>query len=657
MTDKEIEKLADRVRYLGRKYWIDHKPEVSDVDFDKLVEELRQADPDNPALTEFVEDESPTGKKVSHDIKNPMLSLGKVFTAEEIVKWAEGNGAFKPGPNSGLVVTYKIDGCSCSLIYEDGKLVRGATRGNGKVGDDITPNVMMVESIPHTIPSKRKIEIRGEIYMTRQSFRDAIARFEKALAAGKATEDDRPSNARNYCAGGIKQKDPQATKERKLSFLAHGCIVYDTVSVATESKLFEVVAKLGFDVPHPSVVTDAKGVAAAIEEIGKGRGKFAYDTDGVVFGLNDLALHKSLGATSHHPRYKIAFKFGRDQGETEIVGVNWNTSRNGRVVPQIEMKPISLGGATVTFCTGHNAKNIKTLGLSAGDKVLMEREVIPYLVKKTATGKGGDKPDLPEKCPTCGALVEWDESETHLICPNIGGCHAQVRAYFEHYVSRKVVNMMGVGDEIVGELLDAGLVSTPADLFNLDEGSILSLGGHGDDSAKKIIGAIQERKEQSLATFLYGLGIHLLGNTMSEKLADKFGTIEAVMAATETDLLGMDKVGDTLAKAVVSGLKRRKGLVEEFLKVVTIKKNIKVQGSLTGKTFCLTGHVEVDHGGKHYDARPDIEGIIKAAGGGIKSVSKGLSFLVAGEGSGEKLDKAKKLGVPVIDGAALGKML
>ena len=670
-----ISQLAKELKHHNRLYWVDHNPEITDTEYDKLVEELRSLAPLHEALTEFVEDS--TFAKVTHAV--PMLSLGKVFTADEITKWAMGNGTFpaKPGKDSGLVVTYKVDGCSCSLNYADGKLISGATRGRGDVGDDITANVKMVQGVPHTVPSNRKFEVRGEIYMSRKSFAEAVASFEKKLAAGKAKEEDRPKNPRNYCAGSIKQKDPQEVKERQLSFLAHGAIVTDAPNITSEYNLLAAVERMGFVTPRPighhliqqlptaDIPADVAFNAAkdtvegVIEWISKERDKLPYDTDGVVFSVNDLAIQKALGNTSHHPKGKLAFKYGRDRGETEVVAIHWNTSRNGRVVPKVEMKPIDLGGATVTFCTGHNAKNIKAMSLSAGDKILMEREVIPYLVKKTG-GKGTC--DLPSKCPSCGAKLEWDETETDLTCPDVA-CPAQAQEYLNHYVSRKVANIMGVGEEILADLLAARLIKTPADLYRLTEGDLRKIGKQ--DSAQKIVASIQERKEQSLATFLYGLGIRNLGDTLSEKLAEKYGTLDAVLVASEGDLLKIDKVGDTLAKAIVNGLAARKSLIADFLKVVTIKAQVKAQGPLVGKSFCLTGHVEVEYGvevngtftGKKYDARPDIENLIKSKGGTIKSVSKGLSFLVAGDGSGDKLQKANKLGIKVIDGHELEKML
>jgi len=446
MTDAEIEKLALQIRHHNKKYWIEHKPDISDTEYDKLVEALRAEAPFHPVLGEIVEDEAPAERgKVEHQV--PMLSLDKVFTPDEIVKWATVTHLYDRGSGQGcktdgtcfepLAASYKIDGSSCSLLYDGGKLVRGATRGNGHKGDDITPNVMVIGGIPKTIPASRKIEVRGEIYMTNAAFKENVGKFEKLLAAGQASEDDRPSNPRNYTAGSMKQKDPNKTKERNLSFMAHGLVMEKSAAVTKEDGVMQVLQRLGFETPFYKVASKPEEVPVIIADIERARKSLPYDTDGVVFALNDLSLHDELGCTSHHPRYKIAFKYSRDQGETDIVAVHWETSRTGRVVPQIELKPISLGGATVTFCTGHNAKNIVENGLVPGATVLMEREVIPYLVKRTKAPPAAHLlASIPSGCPSCSTKLIWDETKTDLACPNTGGCPAQLLDYVCHYVSR-----------------------------------------------------------------------------------------------------------------------------------------------------------------------------------------------------------------------------
>lgn len=655
--DKKAQELAAKIRHHNDLYWVKHKPEISDPEYDKLVEELRSIEPFHPVLSEMVEDSVAIADrgKISHAV--PMLSLEKVFTAEEVLKWANGAKAFDNSPK-GLVASYKVDGSSCSLMYEDGKLKYAATRGNGEEGDDITPNALVISGVPKEIPSKKKIEVRGEVYMSIASFEEALEKFDKLVAEGKEKKEDRPVNPRNYCAGSLKQKDASITRERKLSFMAHNVVLHEASNKDSEADLMEAMQKLGFETPFYAVVKSPDDVAKCVADIGTNRKKLPYETDGIVFGINRLATHAELGATGHHPKYRIAFKFAREQGETTVDAINWETSRNGRVMPVVQVKPIFLGGATVTFCTAHHAKNIKDLKLAPGDKILLEREVIPYLVQKTATGQGKDVAALLKNCPSCNEVLEWDETETHLICPNQGGCPAQLLDYMCHYVSRKVCNVMGVGETLIEKLLAAKLIKGPADLFRLTEKDITDkLERQGESSAKNIVAAIQERKEQTLGTFLQSLGIPHLGETVSHLIADEFKELDKVLNASESDLKKVEKMGDKKTKIIMDGLKANSERIKDLLQVVTIKKVQKVVGPLTGKSFCLTGHVEFEFEGKTYDSRPDIEELIESKGGAVKSVSKSLSFLVAGDGAGDKLDKAKKANVKVIDGPALAKML
>lgn len=652
MDKSEIEKLAEQVRYHNKKYAIEHNPEISDEEYDALRDKLKKADPKHAALFEIIEESN--GKKVKHD--TPMLSLEKVINEpEKIIEWAKACGAFDGKADQGLVVSYKVDGLSCSLLYDGGKLLRAATRGDGEQGDDVTENVKVCSGVPKTIKSLKKVEVRGEIYMSKASFNEAVAKFEALMKDGKAVEKDRPKNARNYCAGSFKQKDASVTKERNLSFLAHGVVIGETKQTG-EFGLLTAIQKLGFETPLYKLITSPKEIEEAVASIGKNRKTMPYDTDGIVFGVNRLSSWEDLGATGHHPKYKMAYKFPRDQGHTEVLEILWETSRTGNIVPRLKMKPIFLGGATVNLCTLFHAKHVKDNNLAPGDTVLMEREVIPYFVGKTKSG--GNDAKLPTKCPSCGTELEWDSTKTHLTCNNSGACPNQFLSYLEHYVSRKVCNMLGVGSEILEKLVDAKLVSSPADLFVLTEDKIADNLPHtGDVSAKKIVKAIQERKEQSLATFLQSLGIHKLGETVSERFAEHFGTLDKVLAASVDDMMNVNGVAEGIANSAFEGLKDRKKLIIDLCKQVVIKKVVKVDGPLNGQSFCLTGKVEIDYSGKKYDVREDIEDLIKSKGGDIKSVSKNLTYLIEGPGAGDKVEKAKKAGVKIIDGAKLLTLL
>ncbi|MGD0092463.1 MAG: NAD-dependent DNA ligase LigA [Planctomycetota bacterium] len=657
-AETDVSQLAELLRYHNQKYWVEHKPEISDLEYDRLVERLRELDPSNPVLTELVED-SGDFKKVRHAV--PMLSIEKKFTVEDVAKWAAGAGAFGPAAEDGLTASFKVDGSSCSLVYENGVLALAASRGNGATGDDITRNARTIRDIPQAVPEFQgaRVEVRGEIYLSTTAFKEAVARFEKELAAGKAKEEDRPVNPRNYCAGSIKQKDANITRERQLSFMAHGCVgKLPGADRQSDAGNLQRLAALGFKTAFFKLVRSAEEVSPAIAAIEAQRKSLPYEIDGVVFTINNLALHPELGSTSHHPRYRLAFKFARDRGETTVREIKWETSRNGRVCPTMVVDPIYLGGATVTNCTVHNAKTVKATGLQPGDRVLLEREVIPYFVQKVHPPAAPADASLPRHCPSCGAELGWDETETHLLCANLGGCKARLLDYLEHYCSRGVTNMLGIGPEVIKKLVDAGLLSTPAGLYTLTAQQIVEkIEREGETSARNKVAAIQARREQPLEVFLVSLGIRGLGPSVAARLASAFGTLDALLAATPEKLQEVEGIAETLAAGIHNGLRERQGLIAALLKHVSLKEAERTGGPLSGKSFCLTGHVEFDYQGKHYDARPDIEELIKSRGGTIKSVSKGLSYLVAGEGGGSKAEKAKKAGVPIVTAGELVRML
>jgi NAD-dependent DNA ligase len=652
--DSQAEQLAESIRHHNEKYWVEHKPEISDTEYDKLVERLRALDPENPVLQELVEDTT-SFAKVEHAA--PMLSIEKVFTVEDVVAWAEDCGAFKnAAPDGGIVASYKIDGSSCSLIYENGALLRAASRGNGMLGDDITRNVKTISDVPQTIDIFKgsRVEVRGEVYMPIASFRAALALFEKNLAEGVAREEDRPTNPRNYCAGSLKQKDAEITRARGLSFMAHavagklpGC------DNKTDAEQQEHLQQAGFQSSFYKLLASPQDVAGAVAKIESERKTLPYEIDGVVFTVNTLALHPELGSTSHHPRYKLAYKFGRDRGETTVKRVLWHTTRSGRVCPAMEVAPISLGGATVTLCTLHNAKTVRETGLAVGDKILLEREVIPYFVQKISP-EVPNSAVLPATCNSCGAELAWDETETHLVCANLGGCPSQLHDYLSYYVSRGVTNMMGLGEKLIAKLIAVKLLKSPVDFYTLTEKGILdNVERQGETSAKNIVNAIQSRREQTLETFLVSLGIRGLGPSVAARLAAHFGTLSRLREAPEEEYLKIDGIAETLAAGIKKGLADRAELIAGLLNHVRLKEAAKVEGHLSGKSFCLTGHIEFDYKGKHYDARPDIEALLKSKGASIKSVNKTLTYLVVGSDPGSKVEKAQKAGVAILDTAGL----
>ena len=670
-NEKEIDSLAEQIKHHDQLYWKKNRVEISDAAYDGLRARLKKLAPEHPVLQETGEELKKNEETVRHLV--PMLSIEKSLVPGEVEKWAEGCGAFAgTSENDGLVATYKVDGSSCSLVYENGNLVQAATRGSGDVGQLITRNVLQITEIPHQLTAPKgnksidlsqsgRVEIRGEIYMSRASFENAVENFERLLAEGKVKEDERPPNARNYCAGSLLQKDPKEVAKRGLSFMAHGHVgkIPGSTGLSEVSQL-EAIKALGFATPFYKHVTEVTQIAVVEAEIDALREGLPYDTDGVVFTINSLRLHDELGSTSHHPRYKIAYKFGREQGETTVVGLQWETSRSGRVCPTMIVEPVHLGGATVRMCTVHNAKRVLETNVAIGDRVLLEREVIPYFVKKIS-GTESNKDLLPKTCSSCGAELVWDDTETNLMCPNLGGCKSQIHDFLVHYTTRKAANIDGIGETLIAKMLNAGLLKSPADYYTLTEAILLehkkALEPMGKTLAKKIVENIAKVREQGVDTFLVTLGIKGLGSSASAKLAGHFGTLDKILAATPDDLMKIDGIAETMANTIVKGLQTRATLIADLLKYITLKEIVKVEGHLTGKSFCLTGHVEFDFDGKHYESRPEIEGLIVSKGGAIKAVSKKLDYLVAGEGGGSKSEKAQKAGVKIIDGAELVKVL
>lgn len=663
--EEEIAWLAAEIARHDELYWKKNRIEISDAEYDQLRKRLKELDPGHSVLKKTGEEPKKNEETVRHE--RPMLSIEKVFENQNVVSWASDAGAFSGrSDNDGLVAAYKVDGSSCSLIYENGLLLQAATRGNGREGNLITRNALQVEGIPHQIKGaperlKGRFEIRGEIYMSRVSFDKAIAHFERLLAAGEVKEDDRPPNARNYCAGSLMLKDPREVARRELSFMAHGCVgKLPGADGVSEWSNFKALQQLHFETPFYKHISQPEQIASCTAEVDALRDKLPYDTDGVVFVINRLQLHDELGATSHHPRYKLAFKYQREQGETTVKALIWNTSRSGRVCPTLLVEPIHLGGATVELCTVHNAKRVKETTVAPGDKVLLEREVIPYFVRKIS-GVADNSNAIPKTCNSCGAELLWDETETNLMCPNLGGCPSQLQDYLEHYVGRHAADLDGIGETLIRKMVDANLVKSPADFYTLTEEKLLAhkaqLEPMGARLAQKIVANVAKVREQNLDAFLVSLGIKGLGPSVAAKLAHTFGTVEKLQTATTEQLLAIDGIAETMAEAITRGLHDRIHMIAELRKHVTLRQIVKAEGNLSGKSFCLTGHIEFDFEGNHYDARPEIEALIVSKGGAIKAVTKKLDYLVAGEGGGGKREKAEKAGVKIIDAAGLVELL
>lgn len=607
--DMSVEELEELLRRHNRLYFVDRKPEISDYEFDRLVEALRDKKPDSKVLEEIGSDLTTGSQKVRHEVS--MLSLDKAYDLKTMENWAskfEGD----------IIASPKIDGCAVSIIYdENGNLVRGATRGNGIEGELITKNVREVKDIPRNI-DMINVEVRGEIYMALSIFKKYKGEF---------------ANPRNLTAGAIKQKDAKKTAEYQLSFWGYDVLGTD---VKTETEKRKVLEKNNIPVVEWKVIKKDKmqkvfeGYLVRAEE-------FDFETDGVVYKVNDVSEQDRLGATAHHPRFAIAYKFQGDEGETVLEDVEWSVARTGVITPVAVVQPVELSGATVVHASLHNYGMFKKLKLTKGASVLMMRRggVIPNLEKVVKDGKGEFKP--PKKCPSCGAPTEVKDD--FLYCTNKKGCMQTRMAELEHFI--KTIECDGFGSKLIKQLYDNQLVVDSADFYTLTKGELFQLERMGDVLAEKLIRNINAKRELALDIFLRALGIKELGRHVAGILAEKYKTMDKVRAIEKEELAAIHTIGEIIADYVVDGLKEKKPLIDKLLKQVKIKKpeGVTKTGPFSDKKVLFTGSmVEME--------RKEGQHMVEKKGGTIAtSMSRDIDYLVVGDGggAGSKLTKAKKL--------------
>jgi DNA ligase (NAD+) len=613
MSTAELEK---EIRHHNDLYFVQHKPEISDYDFDQLVLRLKKMKPDSLVLSEVGSDirKGVVVPKIAHT--SLMLSLDKAYTVEEVMDWAD---KFE----GDIVSTPKIDGAAVEIRYnEEGEIALAATRGDGVKGEDISANVRFVENIPKKI-SQPGIEVRGEIYMSLSVFKG----YQDAFA-----------NPRNLAAGAIKQKQPRKTGEYRLSFFA-----YDlrNKEFSEEIEKVRLLKKLGFQTPDARIVKkDEKHLQAEWERFLADRNQLDYELDGVVFKANLVKEQERLGSSSHHPRWAIAYKFQGDSGSTTLRKVEWSVARTRVITPIGIVDPVDLSGAKVSRVSLHNYGMMKKLGVTVPSKVLMVRAggVIPYL--KEVLEKKGRPVESPKKCPSCGYPTEVKDD--FLFCTNVKGCRAAKMSELEHFV--KTVEIDGFGNVLIEKLYDNGYVEDPSEFYDLRQEDLLTLERMGEILAAKLIGNIQAKRSLSLDVFLQSLGIRELARHSSKILVKEYGTLKAIQGASEEELSALHTIGPVIAREVVEGLQKKKPLIEKLLKHVNLVEGAPVQkGPLAGKTFLFTGKLAAME-------RGEAEKLVERKGGEIATgVSKDLSYLVIGsEGyknreKGNKWVKAEKL--------------
>jgi DNA ligase (NAD+) len=660
------EELRRHIAHHNQRYYVFDDPEIADDEYDALLDELRAIEREHP---ELVTPDSPTQRvgaepvsaltKVTHEL--PMLSLANARSEEELRAWVERmrNHLAREGiedPQFAYVCEPKVDGLAISLRYEDGVFVRGATRGNGEVGEDVTHNLRTIPSIPLRIEdAPAVVEVRGEVYMSLPDFQ---ALNERRAEQGLSTF----MNPRNSAAGTIRQLDPKLAAERPLSLWAYGLGVTDGLRFSRHSEGLDWLRERGFPVNMDIVRLESEdAVVAQCLEWQERRGSLDFEIDGVVVKVDDLELQRRLGVVGRDPRWAIAWKFPPTTTVTTLQSVEWNVGKFGDLRPFAVLEPVQVGGVTVKLATLHNEEDIERKDLRAGEEVIVLRagDVIPQVVSPAPhVAEQEDRPPVPrppEFCPRCGTQTEKPEGHIFTMCPN-RVCPGRSWQLLKHFVSRGAMDIDGLGEKQVAQLMDAGLVRTAADFYRLTPEQLVELEGYGQVSAERVVASIEASKARPFGRVLFAIGIPEVGEVTGRNLAQQFRTIDALMDATPEQVAETPGVGEKMAHLILDHLRD-----EHTAALVADLRSHGIQfelegpppgeGHLAGKAFVLTGTL------------PDLtreeatERILAAGGRVTSSVSKKTDYVVAGESPGSKLAKAERLEVPVLDEAALLDLL
>ena len=655
-TDQEIDGLRDEIRRHEHLYYVLDAPEVSDAEFDRLMQELKRLEAAHP---ELVTPDSPTqrvgGKpregfvKVRHS--RPMLSLDNAFGEEELRNWDRRVRELAGNAKIEYVCELKLDGMSLALTYEQGSLKSGVTRGDGTIGEDVTSNVRTMRSVPLSIADSAlkktavpgDFEVRGEVIMP-------LAAFERMNEDREAQGLPKFANPRNAAAGTIRVLEPNIVAQRRLDFFAYFLLVDGKYFPDQHADALNALQALGFKV-NPNH-TLAKDVDQVLEFIAKGeqmREKLPYEIDGIVIKVNSLRLQERLGFTGKAPRWAIAYKYAARSGATQIEDILIGVGRTGKLTPIAALKPVSIGGTTVSRATLHNQDEIERLGIKIGDWVMVERggDVIPKVVKVIEDKehpRGHKTFHMPERCPECGGHVVRVEGEADHRCVN-AACPAKLRETILHFAARSVMNIEGMGESLVNQLADSGLVKDIADIYELNKAKLLTLERIADKSAENLLREIEQSRQLPLERVIFGLGIRFVGERTAEFLAEHFGSMDALMNASVEELQEVNEVGPRIAESIHEFFAepRNRKLVERLRKYLTFTGKKRLRGTaLAGKTFVITGTLA------NY-SRDAAKKLIEDAGGQVTgSVSKKTDYVVAGDDPGSKLDKARELGVKVV---------
>jgi DNA ligase (NAD+) len=658
---KKIDELTDILNEHNHKYYVLDNPEITDYEYDTMLNELSNLEEKFP---ELMREDSPTQRvggeallaftQVEHSV--PMLSLSNSYNKEDLIDFDRSIRKLI-GEKIEYVLEPKIDGLSVNLKYEKGKFVQGATRGNGVVGEDITRNLRTVKTIPLKLKEEIDIEVRGEVYIPREKF----TKLNQIQAEKGETIF---ANPRNAAAGSLRQLDPKIAAKRNLNIFVFNIQRMGNISIHKHTEGFEYLRRLGFKTSNYEVCQSIEEVIDQCEKWSKKRSSLSYEIDGLVIKVNDLSQREALGTRSKSPRWAIAYKFPAEQQKTQVKDIVVQVGRTGALTPTAELEPVRVAGSVISRATLHNEDYIKEKDIRIGDTVIIEKagDVIPAVVRVVLEErKGEEKPfEMPTTCPICNEETFRLEGEAVTRCMN-AACPAQLRRGLIHFVSRDAMNIDGLGESIVTLLLENDLIKDCADLYTLKKEDLLPLERMGEKSAQNLIDAIEKSKKNDVERVIFGLGIKLVGARAAKLLADEFKSLDGLMKASEEEITAVNEIGHKMAESVVAFFKEDRNLeIVEKLRVAGVnmeslhtsnEQDENSEKKFEGLTFVLTGTLE-----KY--KRSEAKKIIESLGGRVSgSVSKKTSYVLAGAEAGSKLDKANQLGVAVISEDEFEKMI
>ncbi len=668
--EQQIEELRAQIRYHDRKYYLDAQPEISDLDYDRLQQQLKQLELARPDL---VTADSPTqriGDEVVSELQQvqhrvPMLSIENTYSLEELASFfarVQKNLAAEGEEHVEWVLELKIDGVAAAIVYEGGQLKRAVTRGNGQVGDDITHNIRTIGDIPLKLAGQppELLEVRGEVYMTNVDLAQLnLKRSEQGLPAY--------ANTRNVTAGTVRLLDPKQAAERRLRFFCHGVGYCEGMHATNHLDFLHELQSYGLPAtPHVRKFANAQQVLEQIDQIQEQLHELDFEVDGLVLKVNQFAQRDLLGSNSKSPRWVVAYKIEKYEAVTRLNEIRVQVGKTGAITPVAELEPVQLAGTTVSRASLHNAEEIERKDVRVGDWVVVEKagKIIPHVVRVELHRRQAELAPyvFPTRCPECDSPLIKDEGGVYIRCNN-PACAAKLRQQLRYFAGRSAMDIDGLGEKIVDQLVDAGLVSNYADLYRLTKQQLLTLDSFGDRKADKLLSGIAATRQRGLARVLAAISIRHVGTRVASLLARAFPTIEKLQAASVDDLAAVDEIGQIIAESVSEYLHSESGKqVIDDLRAVGIALELaeadraaatasEAAGALAGKSLVVTGALT------RY-TRDEIQALIAQHGGrAASSISKSTDYLVAGEKAGSKLDKARQLGVKVLSEAEFEELI